>query len=214
MTDGPTPQPGAPASLIDRVKNILVTPKTEWPRIDAEPASIAGIYTGYVLILAAIGPIAMLIGQQVFGYSALGVSWKPPIGYSVTWAVLTYVLSLVSIYVLALIIDALAPSFGGTKDQVKAFKVAAYSWTAAWLAGIFQIIPMLAILGIVGLYSLYLLFLGLPVLMKAPQDKAVGYTVVAVVAAIVLWIVVGFVVGALVASFFPLGGLAGGLTIR
>lgn len=214
MTDGPTPQPGAPASLIDRVKNILVTPKTEWPRIDAEPASIAGIYTGYVLILAAIGPIAMLIGQQVFGYSALGVSWKPPIGYSVTWAVLTYVLSLVSIYVLALIIDALAPSFGGAKDQVKAFKVAAYSWTAAWLAGIFQIIPMLAILGIVGLYSLYLLFLGLPVLMKAPQDKAVGYTVVAVVAAIVLWIVVGFVVGALVASFFPLGGLAGGLTIR
>lgn len=215
MTDGPTtPPPGAPASLVERVKNILVTPKTEWPRIDAEPATVAGIYTGYVLILAAIGPIAMLIGQQVFGYSALGISWKPPIAYSVTWAVLTYVLSLVSIYVLALIVDALAPSFGGAKDQVKAFKVAAYSWTAAWLAGIFQIVPMLAILGIVGLYSLYLLYLGLPVLMKAPQDKAVGYAVVTIVIAIVLWIVVGFLVGALVASFFPLGGLAGGLTIR
>jgi hypothetical protein len=215
MTDGPTtPPPGAPASLVERAKNILVSPKTEWPRIDAEPATIAGIYTGYVLILAAIGPICMLIGQQVFGYSALGISWKPPIAYSVTWAVLTYVLSLVSIYVLALIIDGLAPSFGGAKDQVKAFKVAAYSWTAAWLAGIFQIVPMLAILGIVGLYSLYLLYLGLPVLMKAPQDKAVGYAVVTIVIAIVLWIVVGFLVGALVASFFPLGGMAGGLTIR
>ena len=215
MTDGPTnPLPGAPASLVERAKNILITPKTEWPRIDAEPATIGGIFTSYVLILAAIGPIATLIGQQVFGFSAFGVSYKPPIGYSLTWAVLTYGLSLVTIYVLSLIIDALAPNFGGTKDPVKAFKVAAYSWTAAWLAGIFGIIPQLAILSIVGLYSLYLLFLGLPVLMKAPQDKAVGYTVVTIVIAIVLYFVVAIIVGALVASFFPLGGVLSGGSIN
>lgn len=214
MTDPRSPMPGAPASLIDHVKNILMTPKTEWPRIDAEPATIQGLYTGYVMILAAIGPVAGLIGQQVFGYSALGVTYKPPIGYSVATAVVTYVLSLVSVYVSALVIDALAPNFGGTKDQVKAFKVAAYSATAAWLAGIFGIIPMLAVLGILGLYSLYLLFLGLPVLMRVPQDKAVGYTVVVIVVQIVLYIVVGAVVGALVAAFFPLGSMIGGGTVR
>jgi len=206
--------PGVPAGLIDRVKNILMTPKTEWPRIDAEPATIQGIYTGYVMILAAIGPIAGLIGQQVFGYSALGITYKPPIGYSIATAVMTYVLALVSVYVSALVIDALAPNFGGTKDKVKAFKVAAYSATAAWLAGIFGIIPMLAILGILGLYSLYLLFLGLPVLMRVPQEKAVGYTVVVIVVQIVLYIVVGAVVGALVASFFPIGAMIGGGTVR
>ncbi len=211
MTDGPTnPLPGAPASLIDRVKNILLTPKTEWPRIDAEPATVGSIFTSYVLILAAIGPIATLIGQQVFGMSFLGVTYKPPIGFTVATSVLTYALSLVSIYVLSLIIDALAPSFGGTKDPVKAFKVAAYSWTAAWIAGIFGIIPQLAILSILGLYSLYLLFLGLPVLMKSPQDKAVGYTVVTIVIALVLWFVVGIITAALVASFFPLGGIMSG----
>lgn len=215
MTDGPSnPLPGAPASLVERAKNIILTPKTEWPRIDAEPASIQGIYTSYVMILAALGPIASVIGQQVFGFSALGITYKPPIGYSITFAVLSYVMSLVSIYLLALIIDALAPNFGGTKDQLKAFKVAAYSWTAAWLAGLFGIVPMLGILAIVGLYSLYLLFLGLPVLMKAPQDKAVGYTVVVILVAIVLWVVVSFVVGALVASFFPLGGLMGGGSVQ
>ena len=217
MTDGPvTPppppggMPGAPASLVDRVKNILMTPKTEWPRIDAEPATIAGIYTGYVMILAAIGPIAGLIGQQLFGFSYFGVTWKPSIGWSVGNAVLGYILSLVAVYVFALIINALAPSFGGQQDQVKAFKVAAYSSTATWVAGIFGIIPMLGLLVLIGLiYGLYLLYVGLPVLMRVPADKLVGYFVVIIVVMIVLYFVIGMIVGALTATFFgAMGGVA------
>jgi hypothetical protein len=207
MTDGPTTptpppggMPGAPASLVDRVKNILASPKTEWSRIDGEPATIGGIYTGYVMILAAIGPIAQLIGGQVFGY---GFGIKPSLGFSLGSAVLGYVLTLVGIYVSALVIDALAPSFGGTKDSLKAFKVAAYSSTAVWIAGIFQIIPMLGFLALIGLvYTLYLLYLGLPRLMRVAEDKAVGYTVVVIVVQIVLYFVIGLIVGALVVTFF------------
>lgn len=211
MTDGPTtPMPGVPAGLVDRVKNILLSPKTEWVRIDAEPATISSIYTSYVMILAAIGPIAMLIGQQVFGFSAFGVTYKPPIGYSVAMAVLTYVMSLVAVYVLALVIDALAATFGGTKNPVNAFKVAAYSSTAAWVAGIFQILPMLAFLAIIGLYSLYLLYLGIGPLMKAPADKQVGYAVVSIVVYVVLYFVASLVVMSIVGAFFGAAALAGG----
>ena len=170
------------ANLIDRAKNIIVSPKSEWDVIDAEPATVGGIYTSYVVILAAIGPIATVIGQQVFGL----YGFKPPMEYTLVFAALSYVLQLVGVYVSALVIDALAPTFGGTKDSVKAFKVAAYSWTAAWLAGIFGIIPMLGFLAIVGLYSLYLLYLGLPKLMRVGEDKAVGYTVVVIVVDIVI----------------------------
>jgi hypothetical protein len=200
-------------SLISRVQNILLKPKDEWGVIDAEPATIGGIYTSYVVILAAIGPLALLIGQQLIGISFLGVTYKPSPAYSIGQAVLTYVLSLVSVYVCALVIDALAPSFGGTKNQVQAFKVAAYSSTAAWLAGIFQIIPMLGFLAIVGLYSLYLLYLGLPRLMRVADDKAIGYTVVVVIVQVVLYVAVAMVVGALVVSFFGVAGMAGG-TVR
>src|ERR1700710_1012970 len=98
-------------SLISRVQNILLKPKEEWAVIDAEPATIGGIYTSYVVILAAIGPICMLIGQQVVGISYFGVTYKPPIAFSIGQAVITYLLSLVSVYVSALVIDALAPSF-------------------------------------------------------------------------------------------------------
>lgn len=222
MTDGPTtptPEPprgtlGAHASLVERAKNILLSPKTEWDRIDAEPDTIGGIYTRYVIFLAAIGPIALLIGQQLVGMTVLGVTYKPSLGYSIGTAILTYLLSLGVVYVIALIIDALAPSFGGTKDPVKAFKVAAYSSTAGWVAAIFNLIPMLGFLALIGsLYGLYLLYLGLPRLMKAPEDKAVGYTVVVVIVWIVVFFIVAMIVGALVASFFGMGALTGG-TVR
>src|SRR3546814_386237 len=93
---------------------------------------------------------------------------------------MSYVLTLAAIYIVALVIDALAPTFGGQKNPIQALKVAVYSGTAGWVAGIASLLPTLAILGglVGGLYSLYLLYLGLPRLMKAPEDKAVVYTVV------------------------------------
>jgi len=181
--------------LIDRAKNILLQPKQEWPVIDAEQTSTGALYTGYIIPLAAIGPVASLIGWSALGMRVPFVgSYRIPIGIGLRMAVVQYVLALIGVFVLGLIINALAPTFGGQKNQTQALKVAVYSSTAAWVAGIFGIIPALAILSILGLYSLYLLYLGLPILMKAPQDKAVGYTVVVIISAIVLAIVIGVVV--------------------
>lgn len=193
---------GDQGALVDRARNIILKPKEEWPAIDAEPSTISEIYRSYVLILAAIPALAGLIGSVVFGYSVLGMTYRPPIITALGTAVVHYVMALIGTFVLALIIEALAPTFGGVKNRVQAFKVAAYSSTAAWLAGIFAIIPALGWLGILGLYSLYLLYLGLPLLMRAPAEKAMSYTVVTIVAAIVLF----FFLGAISAS---LGGMFG-----
>jgi hypothetical protein len=183
-------------SLVDRVKRILLSPRTEWQVIDAEPTTPAQLYTGYIMPLAAIGPIAQVIGYSVFGISVpFGGTYRVPIGSAITSALVSYVLVLVATYVLALIIDALAPTFNGQRSQIQALKVAAYSSTASWVAGIFLLIPGLRLLTILGLYSLYLLYLGLPVLMKTPSEKAVTYTVVVVLAAIILFMLTGLVAG-------------------
>src|SRR3569832_2504681 len=109
-----------------------------------------------------------------------------------------YVFSLIAVFIVTLIVDALAPTFGGTKNQVQALKVVAYSYTSSWVGGIFSLVPALGIIGILfGLYSLYLLYLCLPILMKSPPDKAVGYTVVVVVCAIIDTWVIFFAVAAL-----------------
>ena len=195
--------------LVSRVKNILLAPNTEWTRIEAEPATVKGMFIGYACILAAIGPLASLIGGQLFGYRALFISLHPSLVASISGAVVRYVLSLAGVFVLALVIDALAPTFGGTKNRIQAFKVAIYSSTAAWVAAIFGIVPALSILSILGLYGLYLLYLGLPKLMKAPQDKALAYTAVSVVAYIVIFLVIGAVTGAITAaSMGVMGGAA------
>jgi hypothetical protein len=184
-------------SLVNRVKGILLSPAAEWDKIDAESATVAGLYTGYVGILAAISTVAALIGSLVFGHGVLGFVYRPPIVTAIVGAVVGYVLALVMVFILALVIDMLAPSFDGQKNQIQAFKVAAYSGTAGWVVGIVQIFPPLAMLSLLGsLYGLYILYLGLPKLMKVPQEKAIGFTVVTIIVAVVLFVVVGAVAGA------------------
>jgi hypothetical protein len=190
------------------VKSILTKPSATWEVIDGEPATVGGLYKGYVMPLAAIPVVASLIGSLVFGNGAFGIVYRPsPIGAVVT-AIVSYALSLAMIYVLALIIEALAPSFDGQKDRIQALKVAVYASTAAWIAGIFGIFPPIALLVVLGgLYSLYLLYLGLPKLMKAPQEKALGYTVVTIIVAVVLYLVIGMVVGGVAGATAVSSGL-------
>ncbi len=191
-------------SLVDRAKGILINPKNEWAVIDTEPATTGSLYSGYIVLLAAIPPVASFIGWSLLGVSVLGFRYRIETGTALTGAAVQYALSLVGTFVLALIIDGLAPNFGGQKSQVQALKVAAYSSTAAWVAGIFLLIPSLGILAALGgLYSLYLLYLGLPIVMKAPSEKALGYTAVVVIAAIVLYVVIGIVVRSLVPYPMP-----------
>lgn len=191
------------SNLIQRARDLILRPAIAWAEIDGEPATIAGLYKSWVLPLAAIPAVCGAIGALAFGSGAFAD--RPGVAGVAVTAVVGYLLSLASVYVLALIIDALAPSFDGQKNPVQAFKVAAYSSTAVWLAGVFKLFPPLAVLGIVGLYSLYLLYKGLPRLMKVAEDKALTYTAVAVVAAIVISIVVGIVVGVITAPLLAIG---------
>jgi hypothetical protein len=187
--------------LVARVQNILMKPAAEWDVIDGEPATIAGPFTGSACILAAIPAVAVLIQFSLFLHN-------PILG--VVIAVLSYVTSLVAVFVMALIIDALAPSFGAQKSQIQALKLTVYSYTASWVAGILSIIPILGVLAaLAGLYGLYIMYLGLPKLMKSPADKTVGYFVVSIVVAIVVNIIIGVIIGAVSAAMM-VGAVATG----
>jgi hypothetical protein len=184
-------------NLFDRVVNIITKPATEWETIKTEPMSVSDMFTKYAAILAAIPAIAGFIGSSLIGHSVVFTRVRVPIFMGLIGAIFTYVLSLVAVYVLGIIIDALAPSFDARKDQNASLKVAVFSSTAAWIAGIFSIFPPLSILGIVGLYSLYLLWVGLKTVKEPPQDKMIGYYLLTLVIAIGINIVIGVIVGAI-----------------
>ncbi len=206
-------QPPSSSGMIDRIKNLLLTPKEEWPRIDAQPMTVQGILTGWVAPLAAIGPVASLIQQQVFPMNVFGISFRPPLVGSIVTAVLMWLLVIGMVYVWSLIIDALAPSFGGTKNPISALKVAAFSATAGWICGIFGLLPFLGILAIIGaIYNIYLLWVGAPLLMKVPQDKAVGFVIVSILVGIVANVLASFVALAIAGAMFAMSPGAGLLT--
>src|ERR1043166_2268629 len=181
-------------NLIDRVKNVLLAPKQEWPRIAAESATAQSLYAGYIVILAAIGPLATLVSLTIIG-----------LGFGIGAAVFAYIHSLVGVAILALIADLLAPTFGGSRDYVAAMKLVAYSFTAVWVAQIALLIPVIGfVIVFIGLiYSFYLFYLGVPVLKKSTGDKVVPYTIVVVISAIVLMYLIGLIARSL---GFGMGG--------
>lgn len=172
-------------SLVERIKTILQKPKETWPVIEAEKDTTAALYLDYAAILAAIPPVTTFIGACMTGY----VGYRVPIVTGAVWAVVGYILSLATIYLSALIIDALAGVFGGQRNFSNAVKVAVYAPTAFWLASVFNVQPPLAFLSLMGLYSFYLLYTGLAALMKPPADKLLAYTVATVAGVAVLWFV-------------------------
>jgi hypothetical protein len=207
-------EPGtAPSGLVARVKAILTQPTAAWDVIDLEPATIGGLYRGYVIPLAAIPHICSFIGLAVFGVGAFGFSYHPSIVWLAVQSVVGYVLGLAMVYVLALIIDGLAPTFDASKNQIQAFKLAAYAPTASWVVGVFNLYPALGIVGLLGgIYALFTLYKGLPRLMKAPQEKAGPYFVVVLVVAIVIGLVIGMATSAIgrmgMGGAMGMGGMA------
>jgi hypothetical protein len=191
-------------SLIQRVQDILLKPKETWPIIAGEGGDTASIYRNYLIYLAAIPAVASFIGLSLIGVGGFGFSMRVPILSGLVQMVVSFVLSLVMVFVLALIVDALAPTFNGTKSQINALKLVAYGSTAGFVGGIFGLIPSLSILGLLaGLYSIYLIYTGVPVMMKCPPDKAGAYTAVVIVCGIVAAVILG----AVSAIFTPSAGM-------
>ena len=214
-------------SLWKRATRVLAQPQQEWQVIATEATTTAALYRGYIVPLAAIGPLAWLIRTTVLGVLIAGgylVMYRVPFATALTGGLVRYVLGLIGVYVLALLIDALAPTFGGQRNRMQALKLAAYSSTAAWVAGI-VVIPALGITwvggssglihtaGILGLllttygvyallaaYGLYALSVGLPVLMNAPREKLSEYRTV-----VVAWAVAIFFTIEVISAWFMSG---------
>jgi hypothetical protein len=197
--------------LVARAKAMLLTPKTEWPVVATEPTTVADLYKGYIVPLAAIPAISGFLKMSVIGTSVMFAgTFRWGVGAGLSYMVLSYLGALASTYVTALIINGLAPTFGAQKDSIQALKAMTYASTAAWVAGAGQIVPGIGWLIMIagGIYSIYLLYLGLPHTMKCPQDKAGGYTAVVVIIAIVLYFIIGAVIGSIagVGSMMSGGG--------
>lgn len=183
--------------LVKRVQGIILKPKDEWAKIKDEPTTVPELFTKYAIILAAIPAVAMFLGWALIGFRVpfSGASWT---GRGLLYAIFSYVLGLVSVYVFGFVINALAPNFASTQSLPTAMKLAVYSMTPAWIAGVFYLIPALGILAALGaLYGIYVLYLGFNhPLMGTPKEKVISYIVVSAVVMIVLQIVIGVILGA------------------
>lgn len=178
-------------NLFERAKSVCLSPDPTWATIASEGADAPTLIVNYVLPLAGAAAVAQAIGAVVVGQN-LGLlgTYRMPLTTALGVAVASLVVAAAGVIVLLVIIDALAPTFGATRSREQALKVAVYSATPVWLAGLLQIVPVLGVLALVGaLYALYLLYLGLPRLMKSPPDKTLGYVGAVIACAVVIGLI-------------------------
>lgn len=191
-------------NLVERAKNIIVTPKTEWDAVSAEEPNIQQILLGYVLPLALIPTIAVIIG-----WGLIGIFGFTSFTYGIAMGLVQLINAFLSVLVAGFVIDLLAPSFGSQKNMGRAVQLVAYSMTPIWIAGILNILPSIGWLaGLIGLYGLYLMYLGLSPLMKTPEDKKVGYLVVSILILIVVYFVIAAILTAIFMAIFGLSILS------
>ena len=172
--------------IVARAKGLITRPREEWMAIAGEPSDTASLFTGYVMPVSAIPAVAGFIGAALFARMFAAVLPGFSLGGLLVQSAVSYVLGLAVVWVFGKIVQALAPRFGGTGEEVPAMKLAAYSPTAAWLAGVFALVPPLSILVLLGFYSLYILYKGVPVVTRVPEDRALVFTLALIVCALVL----------------------------
>jgi hypothetical protein len=176
--------------LIRRLKGILLTPHTEWLAIAQERGDTSALFIRYVAILAVIPALARFVGAALVG-------WYAPVWSSLAGALVIYLSGFAIVYCVALIIDALALMFGARKDFAAALKLAVYSATPVWIAGIFLLVPGLSFLVILGLHGVYLLWTGLPIVTQAPPEKTLPYAAAVGACALIMAIGLGLSVAPL-----------------
>jgi hypothetical protein len=178
-------------TVIERAKSVCVSPDSTWSAIANERTEAAPLITGYVLPLAGAAAVAQAIGVAVVGQN-LGLlgTYRMPVTTAVGMAVASLIFAAVGVVLMSIIIDALAPTFGAERSREQALKVAVYSATPVWVAGLLQVVPVLGVVALIGaLYALYLLYLGLPKLMKSPPDKTLGYLGAVIACAVVIGVI-------------------------
>jgi hypothetical protein len=185
-----------------RVQGILVKPKEEWEKIKEETYPVPQLFSSYVLILAAVPAVAQFLGSSMIGRRIpFYGTYRFSLGSGLMRAVLFYAMTLLSVYLLGFIINALASSFSSRQDQLSAMKLAVFSQTPVWVAGALYIFPVLgALVFLASIYGIYLMYLGLDAgLMETPKDKVVTYLIVIIVVTVALMFIISIVLNTIFA---------------
>ena len=204
-------------SIVERAKNIILKPTDEWNVIASEPATIGGLFTGYAMPLVLIPLVSTILFTGLLGISAadmMGFGGGMPLDLMAIagMAILSLIVSLVSLFVMGTMVKLVSPSFNGTSDKVQAMKLMAYASTPSWVVALLSWIPFLgAVLGFAAIvYVVYLIYCGLNPVMGVPKEKIAGFTVAIVLIYVVLALIMSGIVAALLYSTFFANPMMGG----
>lgn len=200
------------AGLVSRALGVLLAPGRAWDRVAEAPAPAGSVMRGFVAPLAAIPAICSVAGALLFGFNIANVGLRMTPSGLILGALAGYAATLAAVWALAAFVDLVAPVFGGRRGRDEAMTLVALSATASWLGGLAEVYPSLGLpVGVLaGLWSLYVLFVGLPTMIRIPDEQRLPAFAAVLVAILLLGAARGMIVsratelgGPLAASYAP-----------
>ena len=182
-------------NLVERARNILFNPKTEWNVVAGESATVGSLLTSYVIPLSMIPVLAVILKSVLWSGSGLLFT-----RFIIIAAIRTFIISVLTYVITTYVVDLLAVNFRSEKNINRSAQLVAYASTGYWVATILVVVPFLGWLAIIAgaSYSVFLMYLGAGPLKKTPEDQRIVYVIIT----IVLMLVVMFVIEAIYNALF------------
>jgi hypothetical protein len=160
-------------TFLNRAKYLIISPQTEWVKIDSENTTRQEIMKGYVIPFVVLIAICTILGNFLFSLHSL------PLNVLLVKVIISGVLLIGVIYLSVIIINELTNSFGINKNPDAISKLLIYSLNSFFITScLIGFLPDFQVLMILGLHSVYLIWLGYAHLLKAPEANRIGFVIV------------------------------------
>ncbi|MCA9904871.1 MAG: YIP1 family protein [Anaerolineae bacterium] len=178
--------------VFQHVWGLMSQPAAEWAKIRDRRCSISGCFSTHISVLALIPALAGYIGITQVGWEFGSQTVKLDPDNAITVTVVFYLAMLFAVLVVGKMIDWMSQTYDVRQPLSQSIALSAYTATPLFLAGVFQLNPIVWLNFLIGLpvigYTVYLLYTGLPIMMEIPEEKGFVFSSAVLGAGLVIFV--------------------------
>lgn len=181
--------------MIGKAIGIMFQPGKTWQQIAEMSDSQLKPYVLYPAILAIIPAVAWYYGTSQIGWTITG---KEPVKFTsesaMGIAILFYLAQIAAIWAVGFFVHWMADTYGAESSASKGLAIAGLCSTPILLYGLLGFYPLFWLDFIVGLaavsHSVYLLYLGIPIVMRIPEERGFLFASAVVAVGLVMAVII------------------------
>jgi hypothetical protein len=188
--------------MIQHTFGLLVRPSAQWRTVADLPESSFKTLVLYPCFLAILPAVAWYYGTTQVGWTVgdHGETIKLTVASARQICILFYLTMVACVSIIGYFIHWMSDTYGAESTPTKGVVIAGLTATPLFIAGLVGFYPLLWLDMLVGVtavcWAVYLMYLGIPIVMKIPEER--GFLFSSAVLAIAMVILICLMVGSVI----------------